>query len=169
MKLLPAEINEIPRIWEILQGAIARRKKEGSTQWQNGYPNPETIREDIAEQQAFVLKIDNEILAYAAVIFGENPESSYDIIDGKWLTSGPYAVVHRVATSEEYLGKGLATKVFLLIEELTLERNIISIKVDTNYDNQAMLHILTKLGYTYCGEIFLSDGPRKAFEKVIGE
>ena len=26
-------------------------------------------------------------------------------------------------------------------------------KVDTNFDNAAMLHILKKLGYTYCGEV----------------
>jgi hypothetical protein len=30
-----------------------------------------------------------------------------------------------------------------------------------------MLKILDKLNYTYCGEIFFSGAPRKAYEKVI--
>jgi hypothetical protein len=28
---------------DILQQAIARRKADGSNQWQDGYPNPEVI------------------------------------------------------------------------------------------------------------------------------
>lgn len=40
-------------------------------------------------------------------------------------------------------------------------------KVDTNFDNAAMLHLLKKLGYTYCGEVYLAGGERKAFEKLL--
>ena len=40
-------------------------------------------------------------------------------------------------------------------------------KVDTNFDNAAMLHILKKLVYTYCGEVYLAGGERKAFEKLL--
>jgi hypothetical protein len=29
--------SEIPQIWDILQKAIARRKEDGSNQWQDGY------------------------------------------------------------------------------------------------------------------------------------
>lgn len=40
-------------------------------------------------------------------------------------------------------------------------------KVDTNFDNAAILHLLKKLGYTYFGEVYLAGGERKAFEKLI--
>ncbi|MFP3595069.1 GNAT family N-acetyltransferase, partial [Chryseobacterium sp. SIMBA_038] len=39
--------------------------------------------------------------------------------------------------------------------------------VDTNHDNIAMLKILESKGYSYCGEVLLADGMRKAFEKII--
>ncbi|MFT4092143.1 MAG: hypothetical protein QM640_00795 [Niabella sp.] len=39
--------------------------------------------------------------------------------------------------------------------------------VDTNFDNAPMLHILNKLGYIYCGEVFFRGAARKAFEKVL--
>jgi len=49
-----ALIAEIPPIWEILQQAILRRKAEGSSQWQDGYPNPEVIKKDIEKGSGYV-------------------------------------------------------------------------------------------------------------------
>jgi hypothetical protein len=31
--------SEIPQIWDILRKSTARRKEDGSNQWQDGYPN----------------------------------------------------------------------------------------------------------------------------------
>ena len=47
MVLRLAKIEEVAIIWEILQDAIAQRKKDGSDQWQNGYPNEQTVEDDI--------------------------------------------------------------------------------------------------------------------------
>ncbi len=165
MHLRKATSSEIPAIWEILQQAIARRKADGSEQWQDGYPNEKSIRNDLASGSAYVL-VDNEhIIAYAAIIFDIEP--AYTDIQGKWLTNGEYIVVHRVATSDDVIGKGIATHLFKLIEELALDSHVFSIKVDTNFDNLAMLHILAKLNYVYCGEVFFRGSARKAFEKVL--
>ena len=84
-----------------------------------------------------------------------------------WLTNRDFAVVHRVAISDDYLGKGLAQKIFLFTEILAIDNNIFSIKVDTNFDNIPMLKILEKLAYTYCGEVTFRGGVRKAFEKKL--
>jgi len=165
MILRKANFSEAPFIWSILQEAIEQRKQAGSEQWQNGYPNEQTVDDNIANGYAYVL-IDNEVIvAYAAIIFGVEP--AYNDIKGKWLTYDNYVVVHRVATSNAAKGRGIATHLFKMIEDLCLTQNVYSIKVDTNFDNIPMLKILDKLTYTYCGEIFFSGAPRKAFEKVI--
>ncbi|MCL9806666.1 GNAT family N-acetyltransferase [Flavobacterium amniphilum] len=157
--------SEIPQIWKILQQAIERRKNDGSNQWQNGYPNPETIQNDIAKGNGYVLTDQETVIAYSAVIINDEP--AYLEIDGQWLTNGDFVVIHRVAISEDYLGQGLVQQMFGLFEDFALENNIHSIKVDTNFDNPAMLRIMDKLGYTYCGEVFFNGSPRKAFEKVL--
>jgi GNAT superfamily N-acetyltransferase len=167
MTLRKANLSEAPAIWSILQQAIAQRKQDGSTQWQNGYPNPDSVHEDITNGYAYVLIDKDVIVAYAAIIFGIEP--AYTAIRGKWLTDGDYVVVHRVATSNAAKGKGIATHLFKMIEELCLERNVYSIKVDTNFDNIPMLKIMDKLGYTYCGEVFFNAAPRRAYEKVVGD
>jgi len=76
-------------------------------------------------------------------------------------------VVHRVATSDSVKGKGLATRLFTMIEDLAVENNVYSIRVDTNFDNAPMLRIVEKLGYTFCGYVFLAGGERMAYEKVL--
>jgi GNAT superfamily N-acetyltransferase len=163
--LRKADISEVPQIWSILQDAIEQRRQDGSTQWQDGYPNELTIQNDIQNEYAYVLTENESILCYAAIIFEKEP--AYEEIQGKWLTNGDYAVVHRVAASKLAKGKGIATKLFKNIEQICITNNIYSIKVDTNFDNTPMLKILEKLDYSYCGEVFFRGAARKAFEKKL--
>jgi RimJ/RimL family protein N-acetyltransferase len=165
MTLRKANFSEASAIWTILQQAIQQRKEDGSQQWQNGYPNPQTIQEDITKGYGHVLVDNDVVIAYAAIIFDIEP--AYEAINGKWLSNGEYVVVHRVATSNAVKGKGVATHLFKLIEELSLQQNVHSIKVDTNFDNVPMLKIMDRLGYTYCGEVFFHGSPRRAYEKLL--
>ncbi|MEZ7497769.1 GNAT family N-acetyltransferase [Flavobacterium sp. Arc3] len=160
-----ATTSEIPQIWGILQKAIARRKEDGSNQWQDGYPNPDVIENDIDKNAGYVLTEGDSILGYCALLINDEPK--YQKIEGKWLTNDDFVVFHRVAISEKHLGKGLAKKLMNLIADFAISNNIYSLKADTNYDNFAMMAIFEKLGYSYCGEVYFRGSPRKAYEKVL--
>lgn len=160
-----AELSEADLIWELLQQAIVRRKNDGSNQWQDGYPNLNVVKNDIEKGYGFVLVEGETILGYVAVMI--NNEPAYQIIDGKWLTNDDFVVIHRVAVSENYLGKGLAKKIMNYVEDFALQNNIYSIKADTNFDNFAMMKIFESLNYTLCGEVLLRGAPRKAYEKAL--
>jgi len=159
-----ATIKDRERIWAILQQAIIRRREEGSQQWQDGYPNADVVRQDIENDRGYVLMENESVVAYCAI---SDDEPAYLAIDGKWLTSGAFLVVHRVAVAGEYLGKGLAKAIFRHVEDLALKQGIPSIKVDTNFDNLAMIGIFEKLGYSYCGEVYFRGNARRAYEKVL--
>lgn len=153
IQLRKVSTADVDAIWSILQQAIEKRKVEGSTQWQDGYPNPTVINRDIENGWSYVCMDEQDnIIAYVALIFDIEP--AYEAIQGKWLTDGPYAVIHRLAVSQERKIKGLATEIMMAAENICLQQGVPSIKVDTNFDNTAMLRILEKLGYTYCGEVF---------------
>ncbi|SHM39361.1 GNAT family N-acetyltransferase [Flavobacterium xinjiangense] len=160
-----AELSEIAPIWEILQEAIIRRKEDGSKQWQDGYPNPEVVQKDIEKGEGFVLLDGETIIGYSAVLINDEP--AYDEIEGNWLTTEDFVVIHRVAISEKYLGKGFAKMIIKYVEDYALSNNIFSVKADTNFDNIAMMKIFGNLGYTYCGEVYFRGSPRKAYEKVL--
>lgn len=72
-----------------------------------------------------------------------------------------------MAVSSQAKGKGLGYTMLLKAEEISLANSIYSIRVDTNYDNTAMLHIFEKLGYVYCGEVYLSWESTKSIREVI--
>ena len=160
-----ALLSEKTTIWNIIKHAIDRRKEDGSQQWQDGYPNLEVIENDIENDEGFVLTDGNTIIGYCAVIINNEPE--YKKIIGKWMTTEDFVVVHRIAITKSYLGRSLSQIMLKYIESFALNNSIFSVKVDTNFDNFAMLKIFEKMDYTYCGEVYFRGSPRKAFEKVI--
>jgi GNAT superfamily N-acetyltransferase len=153
------------RIWEILEQAIQLRKDDGSSQWQDGYPNPQVVENDIQNGYGYVLIADGFIIAYVAIIFDIEP--AYEVLEGRWLSDQDYAVVHRLAVAQDVKVKGAATSVMSKVEDIARAQHIFSIRVDTNYDNAGMLRILEKLGYEYCGEVYFRGGARRAFEKLL--
>ncbi|WP_226064784.1 GNAT family N-acetyltransferase [Kaistella polysaccharea] len=159
-----AETADAPEIWKILQHAITRRKIDGSTQWQDGYPNPDTIHNDIAKGYGFTFSAQGKIAGYAAVILDLEPE--YEELN-TWECKPPYAVIHRVAVGSDFLNKGVATEIFRSVEKLVLDKKIGSIRVDTISDNEGMLRIFEKLNYIYRGEVFVRGAARRAFEKKL--
>lgn len=160
-----ATISDLPTIWTIINQAIARRKAEGSNQWQDGYPNQTAIQSDIEKEAGFVLTEDEVVIGYCAVLINDEP--AYANIEGEWLTNSNFVVYHRVAIAESHLGQGLAKKMLEYIEAFALENEIFSVRADTNFDNGPMLTIFNKLGYTYCGEVYFRGSPRKAYEKTL--
>lgn len=153
-------------IWEVLQGAIQRRKEDGSNQWQDGYPNLEQIQIDLDNHAGYVLTDNGVVVAYVALYLNDEPE--YDNIEGEWLSNGDFVCFHRLAVAENQVGKGLAKIMFDCIEQFTKKKGFPSIKADTNFDNEPMKYLFVKTGYKYCGQVYFRGSPRKAYEKLVG-
>ena len=74
MKIRNAELCDLPYLLEMLENAKASLRALGIDQWQNGYPNETTLREDIQNKICrVVIDDDNNILASAAVYVGDEP------------------------------------------------------------------------------------------------
>ncbi len=157
--------KDLAKIWQIIQCAIRRRARDGSRQWQDGYPNENTIKKDTEAGQAYVCVRNGEVVGYAALIAEVEP--AYEEIADSWKKRWPYLVIHRVAVSDQALGSGVATQIFILAEDVARKQKISSIRVDTNFDNPGMLRVFEKLEYEYRGEVYFRGSARKAFEKVL--
>lgn len=138
-------------------------------QWQDGYPNENQILLDISNNDSYVVIDDNDTIMATSVCTTKN-ESTYDHIDGKWLTPNnpTYGVIHRIAVSNKFRKHGLARFVFDYYETALIENNISSLRVDTHKENLGMQQLLGSMGYEYCGIITLSSGAlRLAYEKIL--
>lgn len=163
-KAIEIDINNIMHI--IKQGQ-AYFKEQGIDQWQNNYPNTETISNDIDNNHSYVLLKDSKIVATAAVSF--DGEKTYDsIYEGEWISNNEYAVIHRIAVDSTYKGLGLSSEIIKNVEQLCLNKCIHSIKVDTHEENIPMQKLLEKNKFQYCGIIYLEDRSKRiAFEKKL--
>lgn len=159
--------KDIDGVMEIISQSQQYFKEQGIDQWQNGYPNKEVIKNDISNENSYVLLKDNKILATTVISF-DGEETYNKIYDGKWLSNEDYAVIHRVAVDTNHKGLGLAGKIIDEAKKKCSERGIKSIKVDTHEDNESMQRLLLKNGFEYCGVIYLEDGAKRiAFEKML--
>ena len=167
---LQAQSCETDRIMQIIRQAQARMHAAGSRQWQDGYPAPGHISADIGRNRGYVLCKPGvegplSVIAYGAVVFDGEP--AYDAIDGQWLTDEPYVLVHRIAVADGERGRGVAAEFLHRVETLAQERGVKAFRIDTNFDNQTMLRLLERMGFTFCGKVVYRSGERLAFEKRL--
>lgn len=153
MEFRKAIESDVNTIMNIIKQAQAYFKEQGINQWQNNYPNSETIENDIINKNSYVLLNDNIIIG--TVVLSFDGEKSYEFIyDGNWKSNFEYAVIHRIAVDTNYKGLGLASTIINNVKEICVNKGVCSIKVDTQKDNISMQKLLEKNGFEYCGIIY---------------
>lgn len=160
-----AQPKNAAECYAIIQAAKDFQREQGFTQWTDDYPNESTILNDIQTNKGYVLTAGHEIAGYMCIDFSGEP--AYANIEGKWNTELPYAVVHRMAFSKKYRGKGLSHTAMALVENLCLSQNIKSIRIDTDFQNMRMQHILEKCGFSKCGVIVFQGSGKLAYDKAL--
>ncbi|MCC4383123.1 GNAT family N-acetyltransferase [Limosilactobacillus reuteri] len=166
-----AQLQDLPAIMKIIDDAKELLKKNGSPQWQNGYPNQETFTQDIAMQTNWILINDNKVVATATLQL--TPEPTYrNITQGQWQQPDePYATIHRVAISSNYRGQGLSKLLFSNLLTVGQMQGIKNFRVDTHRSNKAMQHIAENFNFKKRGIIKVNDQndpERLAYELNLG-
>lgn len=157
-KTKPGELKAIIKIYE--DARLFMRENGNPDQWENGYPAPELLKNDIKGGKSYLCFDADKIVG--TFFFDQGTEPTYAVIyDGKWLNNSPYGVIHRIAVAEH--NKGVAT--FCMEWCLNKCRNL---RIDTHRDNIPMQQLLNKNGFSYCGIIRLQNqDERRAFQKSI--
>lgn len=170
MEFIVAKQEHLEKMCEITEQAKRQLRGLGLDQWQSGYPSEEVWQDDIEKGCTYLAVEEGEIVGIFA--FQTTPDAAYYEIDGKWLTDGTYAAMHRVCVSDACKGKGVAGKMFAHGFQMAKELGFPSVRIDTHPGNLPMQRALAKAGFVPCGEIHLVGGCedgnlRIAFEKVL--
>ena len=157
--------TDLNPIMNIISQAQNYFKEQGIDQWQNGYPNRQTIKQDIENGNSYVLLKDDIIVGTVAIIPGV--EKTYEsIYNGEWKSTGEYVTIHRIAIDSRYKRLGFATMVLDKVEEMCKNMGINSIRIDTHEENLPMQNLLKKNNYEYCGIIYLEDKSERVSVKL---
>lgn len=160
MKIRKATKEDIPAMREIFNyGREVQLKTGNLNQWEAGYPADEVILEDIRQKAAHVCMDDEGNIIGVLSVFTD-PDPTYENIEGAWLNDKPYATIHRIATNGQVKGTGQ-----YCIE--WVQNQYDNVRIDTHENNEQMKYIVKKLGFEYCGVIYLANGDaRNAYQFV---
>ena len=160
-KIREAKLSDMAEILKVMDAAKKIMRQSGNMlQWGEGYPSEKVIAADMEKDGGFVIEEEDRIIAYFA--FLPSPEPTYKVIyEGKWMDDElSYHVIHRIASAEG--SKGVLKAILQYCFQHTD-----NIRIDTHRDNVIMRHLLGKLGFTYCGIIYLANGDeRLAYQRL---
>lgn len=164
IELVNMQRDHLDQVIELLEDARAFLLEQGIDQWQNGYPSKDTIINDMELNHGYVFLVKGQVVAYAAIIFGDDP-TYQKIYHGQWKSQGPYFTVHRLMMKKEIRGTRCSSQVMSQILEFCTNHGIQNIRIDTHEDNKRMQGYVKKHKFEYCGVIhLLTDEERFAYE-----
>lgn len=152
-----AKMNHWGDIAAIYEHARCFMRETGNpNQWKSTNPLPETLMDDMEKGNLYVILDENDVLGVFALLSGEDPTYAY--IEGSWLNNDSYVTIHRIASAGKKSGI-LNTAIHYALEQCD------NVRIDTHHDNKVMQHLLSKLGFSKCGIIYLENGePRIAYQ-----
>jgi len=164
MQIRKSKREDLPTLMSIFAFARAFMAKTGNAyQWgHNQWPPQEVIEGDIQIGKGYVIEEQGEIVGTFFLDFGENPDPCYDVVEeGAWSCPGPYAVIHRIASS------GKAHGILNAAVEFALTK-VNQVRIDTHEDNVVMRGALTKIGFRPIGYIYVTQDTvrRIAYELI---
>lgn len=160
MQIRLTKKEDLPKLLAIYEHARQYMVQNNNpNQWGKNKPSTNQVIKDIENKKSYVCVDDNdEILGVFYFAIEEDP--TYNFIEGKWINNNLYGVVHRIAVGVNTKGVGS----FCLNWAYDKCTNL---RIDTHKKNIPMKSLLKKLGFQYCGIIYISDGtPREAYQKI---
>ena len=159
MEIRLANDADVPSLVEVLGNVVPLMRDAGNLQWDESYPNPSVLKDDIEQKQLWVAEIDGTLGGLAAITTDQSPEYA----DVGWDVNERAIVIHRLAVDPKFRGMGVAQSLMRKAEDVAEERGISKLRVDTNTRNEATQRLFPKLGYCFAGEISLGFRPGLRF------
>ncbi|WP_345104759.1 GNAT family N-acetyltransferase [Mucilaginibacter panaciglaebae] len=151
---------------QLINEVVPVMNAAGNYQWDSLYPDAKVFEADIAKKQLWLAESTESVAGVVAITTDQDPEYA----DAGWDVNEITIVVHRLAVSIHYQGKGIAAQMMHQAEVVAHQRGLSKVRVDTNVINQATNKLFPRLGYIYAGEISLAGRPGMRFncyEKVL--
>jgi Sortase and related acyltransferases len=168
--LRQANIDDLPRIIEIIDSAKKTLRERGVDQWQSGYPDNEILKQDIEEDISYVLILNGEVVGAAALQQGYD-QNYQNMTSGTWDSESDvtYSVIHRIAIEADHQGEHLSAALIQQLLTMSHYLGYQDVRIDTHPDNHVMQHIILSNGFEEKGTITMDEdhGVRKAYQILL--
>jgi GNAT superfamily N-acetyltransferase len=148
LTMRPAAPADMPAVYDVYRTAIDHMNQNGIPQWDELYPTPAILDEDLARGELFVADAAGEVLA--AVALNEQCDPAYDA--AAWAYEGPWVIVHRLCVSPAAQGKGVGRGLMTAVEDWARATGYRAIRLDAFSLNPHALRMYAGLGFAHRGE-----------------
>ena len=150
---------------QLVRRCIVEMTARGIDQWDEVYPNEETVRSDIRAHTLFVASLDAAArVGVFTLDTTEDPRWSV----AEWTIRGvPVGVVHRLMVDPGYQGRGIARTLMAIAETHARSVGLGVIRLDCYSENPHALRLYAGLGYRDAGGAQLRKGLFRCLEKRL--
>ena len=159
MLIRQATLADIPQIMQLIAEVLPAMIASGNLQWDGDYPNAVVFTNDVNKGQLWVAEVEGHIAGISAI----TTDQEIEYAQVGWDLTEIAIVTHRLAVNPQYRGLGIAKALLQQAEQQARNRNIKTLRIDTNTSNEATQKLFPKLGYIYAGEINLGFRPGLRF------
>lgn len=160
--------EELDAILALTRACGKHMRENGIDQWDENYPDRESLKRDIASNTLFAYRENGAVLGI--VVLNETQDHEYAEVDWSTSETDRNLVVHRLAVSPNHQGKGIARKIMDFAEDWAKKQAFDAIRLDTFSQNPRNQRFYKNRGYSELGSVYLSykkDHPYFCYELII--
>lgn len=158
--------QDLDQAMNLVQSCVSHMLAQGIEQWDEVYPDRETLRKDIARGNLFLARDQTSQDLAGIVVLDQEQALEYKELC--WQYPGPSLVVHRLSVAPGHQGKGLASAMMDFVEAWGREQGFASIRLDAYSLNPAALRLYEKRRYLKAGSVTFRKGVFHCYEKRLG-
>ena len=156
--------QDLPEVCQLFLDAIKHMNSQNIPQWDEIYPNRQTLFDDIQKQQMYLLT-ENDTVVSVVVL---NAEQDAEYQTGNWRhAGGKFAVIHRLCVKASNQNKGLGRRTMLIAEHELLRQGYDSVRLDAFSLNPFSQKLYESIGYQKTGEVTFRKGQFYLYEKLL--
>ncbi len=163
MEFRLAELSDLDTVSTLFRLAVEKMIQERVFQWDEIYPDVQTLKNDILQKEMFVGVEENQIVS----VYVLNTQSDPEYQSGAWQIPENYKIIHRLCIRPDFQNQGLAVQTMLHIEKTLKAEKFAAVRLDAFVHNPAALHLYQKLGYQIVGCVTWRKGSFYLMEKIL--
>ncbi len=149
---------------QLVRDCVAAMRAAGIEQWDEVYPNAETIASDTEAGTLHILSEGDSIIG--SITIDQNMDQMWQGMT--WSAdSDPAFAVHRLMVHPTQQGRGFAKLLMQHAESVAQQQGGRSIRLDTFLHNPAAMTLYPHLGYRRTGIAMMRKGEFVGFEKLL--
>ncbi|WP_448635242.1 GNAT family N-acetyltransferase [Pedobacter panaciterrae] len=153
--ILKIELRDVNDVMRLIKEAIVEMESQNIYQWDEVYPDYNTISADIQAETMFGVFKNLELAGFVVLDKDQSPE--YSSI--KWESNiGTPLVMHRLCVRPKFQGQGIAKQLLRFSEQFAIDNSYKSIILDSFSGNPLALNLYENNGYVKKGKVTFRKG-----------